>query len=57
MCGNISFSNPKGVSAPLNETLSVTCVYMASPPPQGAGEDEGVREKAIEYVHPLYPSP
>ena len=29
----------------------VTCVYMASPPPpQVAGEDEGVREEAIEYV-------
>ena len=44
------FQIPRGVNAPLNETLTVTCVYMASPPPQVAGEDEGVQEKAIEYV-------
>ena len=54
VCGNIYFSNPKGGKSPLNVTWCIMCIHAPPPPPppplQVAGEDEGVSEKAIEYV-------
>ena len=50
MCGGQYIYFKSQGNAPLDEAWCIMCIHGIPPPPQVAGEDEGVREKAIEYV-------